>query len=650
MKQERKGLNKLGIVSLLTLLIACSSVVFADSQYKYAIKPGIDIYFGHISYIENEESRPIVYKEDQVSPEFGILNFPIAPGNTIRTQSSGRCEVQFDTGTLIRLEEDTEIKLETVLAQSLSSRKKMTNLFLKKGQIYVMYRNTMSREIFQIMTPKAALKMDHNSVAFVKMNKDGSTDISVVQGKAFVLYGPDKDHLAQEKIKKSQIIEIGKNHKLSYLENKPSPDFRAWNQHLNQNFEKLHEGLSALPKPLHKYPDAVIYFAQKYSTTYGEWLWDDFYGYVWKPYVHKYQPYGWCPYYHGQWTSVNGQMFWIPQEPWGWAPYHLGVWQWDKKKGWVWIPGSAFSPAWVCWNYVIRPGMYTGYFAWRPWTVLDWVDWSFIDFTWMHDAEDVGIDSRWNYSEEGIGFPIPDAKLNQLEKKTNPPYILAGNLKKVFKNVKKELEKGKKEILLSYSYVRGSVHLVKHDSITSPDIQNQIKSWDEFGEKADEALSRLSQKELQEKIAEAYKAIKSPPSVSRFVEPQKKFSSRASTKYSVRSAANSRSAAAGKKTNPMRFRDWNPDVKTAQKMGVSILYSGSKNEIICPELRLSSRDGQNYQLSRVRTGRGFSSPSLSGGKVSVRGIGSSNSGIKTSASLTSKTASSKSKSSKTEKK
>jgi len=49
-----------------------------------------------------------------------------------------------------------------------------------------------------------------------------------------------------------------------------------------------------------------------------------------------------------------------------------------------------------------------------------------------------------------------------------------------------------------------------------------------------------------------------------------------------------------KQTHLMRFRGWNPDIKTAQKMGVSIFYSGSKNEIICPELKLSSG---NVQIS-----------------------------------------------------
>lgn len=40
----------------------------------------------------------------------------------------------------------------------------------------------------------------------------------------------------------------------------------------------------------------------------------------------------------------------------------------------------------------------------------------------------------------------------------------------------------------------------------------------------------------------------------------------------------------------MRFRDWNPDLKIARARGVRIEYSSLRNEVVCPELKLSSRD------------------------------------------------------------
>ena len=40
----------------------------------------------------------------------------------------------------------------------------------------------------------------------------------------------------------------------------------------------------------------------------------------------------------------------------------------------------------------------------------------------------------------------------------------------------------------------------------------------------------------------------------------------------------------------MRFRDWNPDLRVARSLGVRIEYSSVRNEVRCPELRLTSRD------------------------------------------------------------
>ena len=69
-------------------------------------------------------------------------------------------------------------------------------------------------------------------------------------------------------------------------------------------------------------------------------------------------------------------MYWVPTEPWGWIPYHLGIWQWDAKKGWYWIPGSAFAPAWVDWAF------FGGYCAWRPWSMWDWGFWNYDMMGW----------------------------------------------------------------------------------------------------------------------------------------------------------------------------------------------------------------------------------------------------------------------------
>ena len=111
--------------------------VFAQSHYRYIQDPKTAVYFGHISFTEaqHDGKDPVVLREGSTIPEVAVLNFPIAPGDTISTPDNRRCEIQFDSGTIIRLDSNTEIKIETILAQSLSSSSKITNFVLSKGQI-----------------------------------------------------------------------------------------------------------------------------------------------------------------------------------------------------------------------------------------------------------------------------------------------------------------------------------------------------------------------------------------------------------------------------------------------------------------------------------------------------------------------------------
>jgi len=320
--------------------------IFAESHYRYIKNPKTDVYFGHISYTETQHDGkdPVVLREGKTIPEVAVLNFPIAPGDTVKTPGDRRCEIQFDTGTIIRLDTNTEVKVETILAQSLTSKSKITNFVLNNGQIYVMYKQYSPSEILQILFSNASAKFKHKSVLMMRANTDGSTDVKVDTGQASLLYGPE-EHLEKIDIKRSEEVTISVQNQILHTKYEGSVDFGLWNQEMNKNFLALHKGMSDLPKPVQRLSPAVFNFAQKFSNIYGEWLWNDIYGYVWRPFTNDRYPSGdWQPYYHGQWRNINGDLFWVAEEKWGWVPYHLGIWVWDKKTGWLWIPGGGLCP------------------------------------------------------------------------------------------------------------------------------------------------------------------------------------------------------------------------------------------------------------------------------------------------------------------
>lgn len=636
-----------------------------NSDYKYIYSWGTDVYFGHVIYPETkyDGEDAVVLREGQTRPEVADLNLPIAAGDTIKTFSR-RCEIQFDTGTIIRLDRNTELKVETILAQSLSAKNQLTNLVLSQGQIYLMYKRYVRREIFQVITPNAALRLNHNSVALVHAKPDGKTDVLMKAGKARILYGMNANSIQKETIKKAGMATITENHELARGPYETVDDFEEWNEEINEDFLDLHEGKAFIPLPIQRLPKAVYYFAQKYSTLHGEWLWDRYFGYVWRPFLNdrSYPWGGWMPYIYGRWTSVQGQLFWVPGETWGWVPSHLGIWMWNKNKGWLWIPGSAFAPAWVDW------ALCQGYYCWRPWSYLDWCGYGwgvlphFEYFVYPDRDRDFG-----SLPPEYKGAPVRQVITKDQLKRKNPPLPMPKEAKSTFKRVKLALENGEEWALSLLRETPNQVVMVGPKDLNARNIQEKMVNLASLSperkmefllensppdphrmavqsfirnekvaalrEKIDGLMRELGRNEFQQtdavndpfvqegkKITGGEIAVRSPevavqPSVAKRVNIQDgAISDRVPDRPKGVGSAGSRSEHA-----QLRFRDWNPDMTVARRAGVTIRYSSRTNEVRCPDLNLYSRHvtgSYGYRGPRVRlTAQGPAAASGSNGAL-----------------------------------
>lgn len=653
-KGENMVKTRLLIGALLLLFMVIPSQVFSDSNYKYAPKIDQETYFGHISYvdIQNDGKDPVVFEEGQLEPDIAILNYPIAPGDTIRTSAVRRCEIQFDTGTIIRLDYDTEIKVESILALSLSARKKITNLLLNRGRIYIQYKRYNRPEIFQIKTPNTAVRFDHKAVAFIYAKQDEESDIQVNEGQVFVLYGADWEHLDSHKVKKNRRVTVNPKHELLERKEKQNVEFELWNQSMNDAFLEMHEGRSQLPKPIMRYTPAVINFAQKYSNRYGEWIWYGMYGYVWRSYYNNFYPWGnWSPYIYGQWRSVNGEMFWIPQEPWGWVPYHLGLWTWDKDQGWLWIPGSAFAPAWVTWRF-----FYGGsYCSWYPMHLLDWYSGSFMGGAyWGNDPYYYGGNSNVITDESSDKRVLTRINKDQLQRKGTPNYKLPKDLKKTYKNLVKALERGDQKLLASIREMPRDHIVVKRDDLnTSRFNEKRVSgSADFISEKPGELSHMAGPEKVAAQIYKENRIKSGVRAAAAFTSPAElpdinhktRFFNEAETSHNGANRTTRRTRTSRMDSKPkarmhpvMRFHDWNPDVHAARVQGVTIQYDSRRNEVCCPELGLRSWDvGLSNKRARVsRSSGGFTSGGGSAGGPSSLSSSSSRGSISSSAKASS---------------
>ncbi|MEE8377635.1 MAG: hypothetical protein V3R45_04640, partial [Candidatus Aminicenantaceae bacterium] len=85
-----------------------------------------------------------------------------------------------------------------------------------------------------------------------------------------------------------------------------------------------------------------------------------------------------------------------------------------------------------------------------------------------------------------------------------------------------------------------------------------------------------------------------------------------------------------------RFRDWNPDVKVANRLGVTIKYSSLENAVRVPELERTSGRGRVEGFNTTRGGFSRISGTSSGGSTSS----SSSSGSRSSSGFNSSSSSS----------
>jgi hypothetical protein len=457
----------------------------------------------------------------------------------------------------------------------------------------------------------------------------------VERGKAFLLYGDDKTRLSQKRVNAKQRGVVSVDNQVELAEYEVLSDFKAWNDSINSHFPELHEE-NTLPKPIRNVSNIVFEFAQKFGNMYGEWLWHDLYGYVWRPYLNDQRyPWGtWQPYINGSWANRGGEMFWVPAEPWGWVPYHLGIWMWDKSKGWVWLPGSLFAPAWAVWDF------YSGMYCWRPYYLYDWM---------------FGFESFWspfswsayygpNYpSGRDIPFPRPpqdiihNIRKDQLKKSDSPSLPMPKEMKKALEATLAALKRGDQAVLNSLeSLPRYSVIVKKQDFLSSR-WQEKIIPFERLArviEAVPQAVRPPSSRRSADVSRDALLTIersrimadlKAQPALSP-EHAQMKAPAPGEISFQREAAAGKREAAA---PPSFRFRDWNPDIGAAIRLGVEISYSSRTNEVTCPRLGLSSRQIRPAMRTMMQAPSG-SSPargsSSSSGQASVSGSPSRSAG------------------------
>jgi len=311
--------------ALCLLLLAAPHFLAAQSQnYSYAR-------IVRLSYVDGDVQ---VQRPEEVGWEEALLNLPIRHGYQISSRI-GRAEVEFESGAVVRLAEDTHLEF-TELA--LSDGARLTQLRLVRGTA-TFYANLSNEDRFSVATPHFTVILPRNARFRIDAGNDGAT-VSVLKGDVTV-----EALGASYRVNKNRAFLFRTEGEQVTLARAPEAD--AWDRWVEDRENILSASRQAASL---RYARAPFSYGMSDLDYYGGWYNLPGYGYGWQP---RGISIGWSPYCSGRWVRAGGFLTWVSFEAWGWTPYHYGHWVFVRN-GWFWMPGGfhTWQPAYVYWVHL----------------------------------------------------------------------------------------------------------------------------------------------------------------------------------------------------------------------------------------------------------------------------------------------------------
>ena len=256
------------------------------------------------------------------------VNTPLDEGDELWVPDGGRMEFQLNTGTAVRLDQNSALQILTLERTS-------SQFYLTEGHIYVDH-NAPRGNVIQFDTPVSSLRAYDRAVFRIDV-PDQFTDVSVFRG-AVDAEGRD----GNTRVNAGRTLTLGEDREAELAPIGRSDDWQNWNTERDRRFASRGDSYRYLPEELRVYSSDL--------DDNGRWMQVPEYGYVWTP---RSAPSDWAPYRTGRWMWRGGDYVWVGSEPWGWTPYHYGRWAHAPRIGWFWVPPQRrqvyWGPGYVGW-------------------------------------------------------------------------------------------------------------------------------------------------------------------------------------------------------------------------------------------------------------------------------------------------------------
>jgi len=320
-------LQRIWLIPLLFLLaLSGASALAADDDGEWAPTPP------RLGFIDGEVSywRPGAEEWAHARP-----NLALAEGDALYTGNDSNFEVQFDSRSFVRADENTQLSL-------LVQEEHRIQFKLTGGRVSFDLRSLAVGDTLEVSTPNAVFVIEHPGYYRVEVDdrethfitrRGGEATVITADGRTLSIY-PSEDI----------VVTAGDPVKVATYA-APAPD--AWDRWNDARSDRIGESISA------RYLPPGVYGAEELDH-YGRWRVVPTFGSVWIPHGVSAT---WVPYSTGYWVwDPYYEWTWIDDAPWGWAPFHYGRWVYIDGF-WAWAPGPVvrrpvYSPALVA--FMIR--------------------------------------------------------------------------------------------------------------------------------------------------------------------------------------------------------------------------------------------------------------------------------------------------------
>src|SRR5579872_2800114 len=277
-----------------------------------------------VAYISNMSGNVAITRGDSGNAEAAAINAPLMVGDYLSTDGGARSEVQFDSGHVLRVAPNTQVRFDEMDGNGDSVQ-------LASGSVGVGIVRPMGT-YEQVETPSVTVRPRDVGFYRVDVNSQGVTSITVRSGDAAILLPQGVQQLAAGST--MQVWGNPSNPQYRFVGTYASNSFDQWNVARDDSFDQS----SAYQN------DVPTWMPGAYDLSgYGSWQQYPGYGNVWIP---NDVSANWTPYSNGRWVwEPYYGWTWVDNDPWGYAPFHYGRWFYDNYANqWAWVPGPASAP------------------------------------------------------------------------------------------------------------------------------------------------------------------------------------------------------------------------------------------------------------------------------------------------------------------